>query len=370
MRKAILVDSNSLLYRSYYALPKLSTKDGFPTGGIYGFLRIVSKLLVEPHSHFIIVGDAKGILARTLVFKEYKSNRPKAPDELHRQRERLPDILTQLSLPYVVYDGKEADDVISSLTHFFERWDFQVEIYTSDTDMMQLITHNTSVVTFKKGITQVKHYDYKTFVDEFGFAPDRFVDYKSLVGDSADNIPGVNGIGPKTASALVKEFSREELLDKLGSMLERNLQLITLEDFPVPYNTLLLRVKPSNDLSILEELEFNSLIDPFLRVLGTRKIQVGLFGLEDLDRLPWQCLSDPTVVGEPFPFAFVEREDPIRSSNLLYAQRFLNGMDTNQVPKKVLVDDDIVDVTADEVLAIMNAATSVAVEGEVLRVQQ
>lgn len=370
MKKVILVDSNSLLYRSYYALPNLSTKDGFPTGGIYGFLRIVSKLLTEAHSHFIIVGDAKGVLARSLVFKEYKTNRPKAPDELSLQRERLPDILGALSLPYIVYEGKEADDTISALTHFFERWGFQVEIYTSDTDMMQLISQNTTVVTFKKGITQVKRYDYSTFVEEFGFTPERFVDYKSLVGDSADNIPGVNGIGPKTATSLIKDFSREELLSKFGTVLERNLQLITLEDFPIPYSVLLLRVKPSAELKVLEEFEFNSLITPFLKVLGIRKVQVSLFGLEDIDRLPWQCLSDPTAVEEPFPFAFVKGEDPIRSANMLYAQRFLKRNDLGESPIKVFLDGEVRDIAVDEVLALLNAATNVSLEGDLLRLEQ
>lgn len=367
MKKAILVDSNSLLYRAFYALPKFTSSDGMPTGGIYGFLRILSKLLKEPHSHFIVVGDSKGPLSRSSILKEYKCNRPKAPDELSVQRSELPQVLAALNIPYVVFEGKEADDSIASLSALFEHWGFDIDVYTSDTDMLQLISDHTRIVMFKKGITQVKIYDKSTFTDEYGFLPSRYVDYKALVGDQSDNIPGVNGIGPKTASSLMRESDRDAIKKKYGEIFDRNVELITLERFDVPLSIFLYRIKPVFDFGTLDDLQFRSLIPSLQKVLSPIEVQVSLFGLEGLSALPWQSLEQSTVVAEPFPFAFIKGQEPIMSSCLLFAQ---SSYSINNLQfASVFVDGEAIELNEQLTATLINAASSVKVDGNTLWIQ-
>jgi DNA polymerase-1 len=280
----------------------------------------------------------------------------------------LPDILGKLSIPYFVINGKEADDSIASLVSFFERWGFSVDIYTSDSDMFQLISDRTNVITFKKGITDSKRYDVSLFEKEFSFHPNRYVDYKSLVGDQADNIPGVNGIGPKTAASLVKEFDTGQLIDRFGDVFRRNLDLIRLEQFEVPLNVFLCRVKPCTDFSVLEQLQFQSLTPSYRKLLEPIVAQTGLFGLENVDTLPWQQLTDRIDVKEPFPFAFVSGNEPLFSSALLYAESNWK-LKNESIPVNVFLNGEKVDISAGVTVALLNACSTCKLEGDTLWLQ-
>ncbi|NPV88637.1 5'-3' exonuclease [Coprothermobacteraceae bacterium] len=360
MKRAVLVDSNSVLYRAYHALPKLTTSDRRPTGALYGFLRILTKLLREPHSHFVVVGDGGGPLVKTQIYAEYKAQRPKAPDDLKVQRSLLPEVLRNLGVPYVARENIEADDLIASLARAFSSWDFQVHVFTSDTDMLQLLDKNTSVSLLKRGLSEVVTYDWESFARDFGFTPDRYVDFKSLVGDTADNIPGVAGIGTVRAKELVQAFTREELTAKFGNTFDRNVRLIELQSMEVGYDFLLARVSPAQTTELLEDLEFESLIHVAGELLRPVEAEPGLFGVGHLDRLPWKLVPEGTRVEEPFAFAFTAGSDPLDSSHRLYA----SSIGVSMVPKRVLVNGQPMDLEESLVFALVNAARRIDHKGD------
>ncbi|MGF6152800.1 DNA polymerase I [Pseudomonas fluorescens] len=196
----VLVDGSSYLYRAFHALPPLTTSKGLPTGAVKGVLNMLKSLRKQyPNSPFAVVFDAKGGTFRDDLYAEYKANRPSMPDDMRVQIEPLHASVIALGFPLLCVDGVEADDVIGTLARSSAAADRPVVISTGDKDMAQLVDGHITLVNTMTGSAM----DVAGVKEKFGVAPEQIIDYLALMGDSSDNIPGVPGIGPKTASGLL-----------------------------------------------------------------------------------------------------------------------------------------------------------------------
>ncbi|ROM20606.1 DNA polymerase I [Pseudomonas protegens] len=196
----VLVDGSSYLYRAFHALPPLTTSKGLPTGAVKGVLNMLKSLRKQyPDSPFAVVFDAKGGTFRDDMYAEYKANRPSMPDDMRVQIEPLHASVIALGFPLLCVEGVEADDVIGTLARSSAAADRSVVISTGDKDMAQLVDGHITLVNTMSGSSM----DVEGVKEKFGVAPEQIIDYLALMGDSSDNIPGVPGIGPKTASGLL-----------------------------------------------------------------------------------------------------------------------------------------------------------------------
>ena len=227
----IAIDGNSLLHRAFYAMPLLSNKKGVYTNAIFGFMNMLIRLKkdYEPCS-LILAFDRKAPTFRHKAYKDYKATRQKAPEELVPQFDLIKDLARLLEIPTYELDGYEADDILGSLAKVADDNKQPLMIVTGDKDELQLVSDYTSVLLTIRGISETKRYDKQFLMDEYGLTPEQFVDMKGLMGDSSDNIPGVKGIGQKTAIKLLKEYgSLENVLDKIdnlsGKKLKENLTI-------------------------------------------------------------------------------------------------------------------------------------------------
>ncbi|PIJ49326.1 DNA polymerase I [Erwinia sp. OLTSP20] len=215
----ILVDGSSYLYRAFHAFPPLTNRAGEPTGAMYGVVNMLRSLLVQYQpSHVAVVFDAKGKTFRDELFEHYKSHRPPMPDELRAQIQPLHQMVTAMGLPLLAVSGVEADDVIGTLAQQAEKQGRSVLISTGDKDMAQLVTANITLInTMNNAILGPEE-----VVEKYGIPPELMIDFLALMGDSSDNIPGVPGVGEKTAQALLKGLGGLEslysALDKVADL--------------------------------------------------------------------------------------------------------------------------------------------------------
>ncbi len=229
----ILVDGSSYLYRAFHALPPLMTKSGQPTGAIKGVINMLQKLIkTYSPTHIAVVFDAPGGTFRDVIYPEYKANRPPMPDDLRLQIEPLHALVRALGLPLLCEPGVEADDVIGTLAQRAAAVGMPVVISTGDKDIAQLVNeHITLINTMNDSVL-----DRDGVIAKFGVPPERIVDYLSLVGDSVDNIPGVYGVGPKTAAKWLQEFgsldaliaNADSIKGKAGENLRNGLAVLPL----------------------------------------------------------------------------------------------------------------------------------------------
>jgi len=223
MKKLVLIDSNALVHRAFHALPPtLTSPKGVLTNAVYGFTSVLLKMLKDLKPDYVVATyDLSGPTFRHEEFAEYKIHREKAPDELYAQIPLTKSILGAFGIPVFEKQGFEADDLIGSLaTEAKKEKDLQVVIVTGDLDTLQLVDGNKVVVfTLRKGLTDTILYDEKEVNNRYGIKPEQVIDFKGLKGDPSDNIPGVPGVGDKTASALVQEFgSMENLYEKISNL--------------------------------------------------------------------------------------------------------------------------------------------------------
>ena len=210
-KELYLIDANSYAYRAFYALRNFSTSAGRPVGAVYGFFNMLFKLINEKRPEYLsLVFDHPAPTFRHKKFEEYKIHRPKMPDDLSGQFPLIKEIISAMNISSIEKPGFEADDILATLARKFES-KFSVFIITGDKDIFQTVNSKTKIInTHKDNLT----YDEEKVKEKFGVFPGQIVDFIALAGDSADNIPGVPGIGPKTALALIKEFGNLENLYK------------------------------------------------------------------------------------------------------------------------------------------------------------
>ncbi len=280
--KLFLIDGNSLLYRSYYAIQRLSTSQGFPTNAIYGFVSMLKKFIErEKPSHLGIVFDVKGPTIRHKKFKDYKAHRKPMPEDLVVQVPIIKKIVSAFNIPYFELENYEADDVLGSLASQARAKKIPSVIVTNDKDLFQLVDELTVVFNPVKEI----YLDEKRVKEYFGVRASQVIDVLSLWGDPTDNIPGVPGIGEKTSKALINQFgSLENLLKNLAKIesqrlrekIERNLdqlkmsqELVTIKkDLDLEFKLEDLSVSEPNlkELTrLFQELEFVSLLSEYLK---------------------------------------------------------------------------------------------------------
>ena len=285
IKKLILIDANALIHRAFHALPPLKNPAGVVTNAVYGFSSTLLKMLKDLEPDYIIAAyDLPGPTFRHEAFKEYKIHRAKAPDELYSQIPYTKKVLESFGIPSYEMKGYEADDIIGSLTEKFKKEkDLKIIIVTGDLDTLQLVDGKKIVIyTMKRGLSDTVIYDEEMVKNRYGLEPSQLNDYRGLKGDPSDNIPGVPGIGDKTASELLKEHgSIENLYKKAKSgkvkeslskkLLENEEQAMLSKELSIMVKNLKIEVdlkkaewknnfNRTNVENIFRELNFTSLI--------------------------------------------------------------------------------------------------------------
>ncbi len=219
-KRLIILDSSALLYRAFFALPPLKTKSGQETGGVYGFLTTLFKAINDVKAtHVVACFDMKAKTFRHEQYKEYKAHRKPAPEGLVGQFPMVRDIVLELGIPSFALEGFEADDLIATIAKKCERENSaDVFIVSGDLDNLQLVSDKVKLYTLGKGVKDTVIYDTMKVQERFGVRPDQMNEFKALIGDASDNIPGVKGIGKKTAAELVNKFGTiKELYEEMAT---------------------------------------------------------------------------------------------------------------------------------------------------------
>ena len=232
-KKIVLVDSNNIAYRAFYALPQtIATSAGTMTNAVLGFTSMILKLLEEQKPDIIICAfDSKGPTFRHELFEEYKATRKKMPDELIVQMPLIKEVLESLNITVLAMEGFEADDIIATLTGSMSGNTEEIIIVSCDKDILQLVSDNVKVMALKQGITNTVLYDEAQVIEKFGVKPDKIKELLALMGDSSDNIPGVSGIGPKTALELIMQFGTiDAIYENIEDVKKEKLKILLLEN--------------------------------------------------------------------------------------------------------------------------------------------
>ena len=288
MKKFVLIDGNALIHRGFHAIPPLFTASGEMTNAVFGFTTVMMGFLQEEVPDYIAMTfDKKGPTHRHKIFEEYKATRVKAPDELYSQIPRIREIVEAFNMPIFEKEGYEADDLIATLAKEVEDQDLQVVIVTGDKDALQLVNEKVVVASPRKGYREVVYYTPEKVVENLGVRPDQVVDYKGLCGDSSDNIPGVMGVGPKTAANLLTAYETlegiydhlDEVKGKMKEKLENDRKMAffsrdlaqLVKDVEMDFDLekcVTHEVNKDEVVKLFEELEFKSLVRRFGRLSG------------------------------------------------------------------------------------------------------
>jgi len=225
MEKLVLIDGNSLLNRAFYATPIFTTRNGMPTNAVFGFVKLLFKILDDIKPKYLVVAfDLKAPTFRHKMYDGYKATRKGMPDELAVQVEPLKNLLSAMKIAMCSKEGYEADDIIGTLS---KKFDVHSYIYTGDRDSFQLVDEKTDVHYTKRGVSELLKLNIENFKKEIGVNPEQIVDMKSLMGDKSDNIPGVPGIGERIASGLLEKYGTLDgvyaHIDELKGLLKQNL---------------------------------------------------------------------------------------------------------------------------------------------------
>lgn len=221
MDKFILIDGTALVFRGFYAIPRLALPDGTPINAVFGFYHILINLLLhEKPTHFAVCFDRHETTNRKKEFEDYKATRTKAPDDLYAQIGPIKDILTEGKLHLVEKPGIEADDLIATIAKANEQNpNLDIQVYSSDLDLIQLVNEHTSILKPGNAKTGNELITPNKVLEKYGFGPHQIPDYKGLHGDPSDNLPGVKGVGEKTAAKLIQDFgSLENIYNNLDQL--------------------------------------------------------------------------------------------------------------------------------------------------------
>ena len=281
-KKLAIIDGKSVFYRGYYAMPNLTAADGTPTGGVYGFATLAVQLMKQLKPDYVAVAWDKpktNIRKRLEIYPEYKAGRKPPPADFYAQIPILHELLSTLGWPLYEVDDYEADDIMATLAKQADAKGVETELVTSDLDMLQAISELTHVYILKKGLTNIERFHPESFEEKYGIRVDQFLDLKSLKGDGSDNIPGVPGVGEKTATELLKKYETLDgvyenialIKDTVAKKLEAGKDSAYMSkklahlwtDAPVEFNEAELdgsKIDVKSLKNLLEKLEFRTLI--------------------------------------------------------------------------------------------------------------
>jgi len=348
MKKLVIIDSHGLIHRAFHALPPLTTPQGEPIGAVYGLATMVLKIIRKHNPDYIAAAfDRPEPTFRKELYKEYKAHRPSAPDELVGQFNKARELFSIFNIPILEYPGFEADDIIGTLVKIFSKQDLSIIILTSDLDMLQLLKNPSVLVeTPQKGVGETKTYNESAVKERFGVQPSQFTDYKGLVGDPSDNIPGVPGVGPKTASKALQEFGdisnlfknikqNTPLFKKLGGYEKQALfskKLATIrDDVPLPTH--------------IEELEIR---EPSPETLSSYFSRIGFQSIIKRLGLPEKkaakLISDRPINRKAIDLAETEKQESLFLENKKTDDPIFYEKDT---PKKLLEKSGILKIAFD-----------------------
>ncbi len=341
--KLLIIDAHALIHRAFHALPPLTTKDKQQINAVYGFLLILLRALKDIKPEYIAVTfDSKGKTFRHEKYKEYKANRPPAPDELKSQFPIVQEVVKTFGFPVYAVKGYEADDLIGTICKQLDsKKDVETIIVTGDLDMLQLVDKNTKVLKLQQGVKQTLLYDEKTVKEKHGLEPKQIIEYKGLRGDSSDNIPGVKGVGEKGATTLLQEYKSiaeiykhlddiegraKKALDgqKKEAELSRDLAVIA-EDAPIEFTLSDAAIKPYDQKAItkaFQKYEFKSLLTQ-LHTLPGFEIKEGLFAPKGDTEEPEQRVRDPK-----FKYHLVQSDKEIEALANKLSQQKIFAFDT------------------------------------------
>ena len=311
MKRLVVIDGKSVFYRGYYAMPGLSMADGTPTGGVYGFVSLAIELIKKLEPDYVAVAwDKRGtnIRKRRELYPEYKAGRKPAPDDFYQQIPILHELLDAFGWPLYEIDDYEADDIMGAFARQAESRGIETCLITSDLDALQLISSMTKVYAMKNGLRNIEEFTAEHFEEKYGIRTEQFLDLKALKGDSSDNLPGVPGIGEKTAVKLLQEYETldgvyEHLDEQKGALrtkLENGRESAYLTkqvaeiwtDAPIELDW---DVADVNDCDfarvteILQKLEFNSLIGRLprtMRMAENEKKEEPKLDIPRIEKLP------------------------------------------------------------------------------------
>lgn len=297
MKTLVIIDGKSVFYRGYFAMGALSTSDGTPTSGVYGFATIATEIVKKLQPTKVVVAWDKAktsTVKRLAIYPEYKAGRTKPPEDFFAQIPLLKELVLALGWEFLEADEYEADDIIGTLARQAdEEGDYMTYIVSSDLDMLQIVDENTRMYRLIKGFSNIEEIDVPAIEEKYGILKSQFLDLKALKGDNSDNIPGVPGVGEKTAVKLLNEYGSlgrvYEHINEISGVVKKKLEegresaemsyelAKILTDAPVQLDEVAdLVIEPERIIAALKKLEFNSLIRKFRNELKLGEDQNGL----------------------------------------------------------------------------------------------
>lgn len=293
--RLVIIDGKSVFYRGYYAMPNLSTKDGKPTGGVYGFAVMALEVIKRLKPNYVCVAWDKrhtNIRLRLKQYPQYKGNRKPPPEDFYDQVEILLELLKSLDWPLYELDDYEADDIMATFATQAKAKGIETYLVTSDLDVLQLVNSHTHIYTLKKGLSNIEHFDVPYFEEKYGVGAHQWIDVKALKGDTSDNIPGVAGIGEKTALELIEKYhdldgvyknlalikpAVQAKLEKDKDMAYLSKSLVTLyTDAPITLDLAAVKLQaavPPAFVAMLRKLEFRTLLQQVEAAMSQDEIE-------------------------------------------------------------------------------------------------
>ena len=364
-KRLIIIDGNSIINRAFYALPDMSNSEGLKTNAVYGFTRMLFKIIDDyKPTHISVAFDKKAPTFRHQEFADYKAGRKKMPDELRQQLEPLKELLDAFNIHRMEMAGYEADDLIGTVSKIGEDNDYTVYIVTGDKDAIQLASNKTTTLITKKGVGEVEEYNYDSVIERYEMTPTQFIDLKGLMGDKSDNIPGVPGIGEKTGIKLIKEFSSIENLientDKLKGSVKKKIEenkeqavfskkLATIiRDVPIEINLDELSYGDYDRSKVIEEFKrfgFNTLIKQVMDMDGDEsteeEVALNIKHLDNIEEFKKEVENNKKLY-----IKTVSRVGNILDKKILYVFVTANGEDIYYIKEDEL--DLIKDIISNE----------------------
>ena len=356
MKKLLILDSNSLMNRAFYALPTLTNSEGVHTNAIYGFTNMLLKMKGDINPDYIVAAfDKKAPTFRHKEYDDYKAGRKKMPEELAEQFPIIKEMLKLLGIKIYEIEGFEADDIIGTTAKLAAKEGMEVFIVTGDKDALQLADNNINVIITKKGVSETAQYNKEQFIEEFGVTPTQFIDVKGLMGDKSDNIPGVPGVGEKTAYKLIKEYgSVEGVLNNIdsisGKKLKENLETYSEQAiFSKKLATIMVEVQLDNiieDIKNVEEMNKSGLKELLIKLQMKSSLAKFIGEDEETKEINYEVINSQEQLSKflkdnkTYYIAYSIFESSLNSNRKLKALYFGNNNSTTIVNFDELIKDD------------------------------